>query len=416
MAAAYTKNAKAAWEDYANAEMKAAEAKDELAVKQEKWNSLSDSEKQVNGQLMQQIRDLERSVSDYGTAMDKALTDANRWTNAGQKDIWKDLAGDAKKAGVEIPKSVSSGIRAGKYQIPSSVKELQALIRFDEMKERAAGDARDTADALSRGLLSGEVSASQASKRLEKAMTGELGKGKSSAKDAGKGTGKSYASGARARSGEAKSAGRALHSGAAKGAAGKLDRQGKSAGSSYSSGMKNTKKSAKSAAEALNSAAKSAADKKSLLYNIGSSIGSGLASGMRSALSTVRSAASALIEQANKAAKAKAKVNSPSKLFRDGVGIAIPEGLAAGIRKGSAMVAREAESMIDTADAASVLRTPKGSPARQSIAQALERSAEGTGSRTVYNIGDVTLSVDKLSDAATLEDIVTVFRRAKQFT
>ena len=37
MAAAYTKNAKAAWEEYANAEMKAAEVKDELALKQEKW-------------------------------------------------------------------------------------------------------------------------------------------------------------------------------------------------------------------------------------------------------------------------------------------------------------------------------------------------------------------------------------------
>ena len=148
----------------------------------------------------------------------------------------------------------------------------------------------------------------------------------------------------------------------------------------------------------------------------GSSIGSGLASGMRSALGAVKSAASALIDQANKAAKAKAKVNSPSKLFRDGVGISIPEGLAEGIKKGSSMVAKEAESMIDTANAAAVLQMPKRDPVQSSIAAAIAQSTGNTGSGTVYNIGDVTLSVDKLSDAATLEDIVTVFRRAKQFT
>ena len=418
MAAAYTKNAKAAWEEYANAEMKAAEVKDELALKQkqEKWNSLSESEKQVNGQLQQEIQDLKRSVNDYNGAMDKALVDANKWTNAAQKDAWKGLVSDAKKAGVEIPKSVSSGIKAGKYQIPTSVKELQALIRFDEMKKQATGDAKKTADALSRGLLSGEKTAAQAAKQMEKAMSKELSKGKGSAKEAGKGAGKGYASGARSRSGDAKSAGKALHSGATKGAAGKLDRQGKTAGSSYSSGMKNTKRSAKSAAEALNSAAKNAADKKSLLYSIGSSIGSGLASGMRSALGSVKAAASALIDQANKAAKAKAKVNSPSKLFRDGVGISIPEGLAAGIRKGSSMVAKEAGSMIDTANAAAVLQAPKKDLVQGSIAAAIAQSTENTGSGAVYNIGDVTLSVDKLADAATLEDIVTVFRRAKQFT
>ena len=50
------------------------------------------------------------------------------------------------------------------------------------------------------------------------------------------------------------------------------------------------------------------------------------------------------------------------------------------------------------------------------IAAAIAQSTGNTGFGPVYNIGDVTLSVDKLSDAATLEDIVTVFRRAKQFT
>lgn len=416
MAAAYQKNAKAAWEEYANAQMKAAEVKDELALKQEKWNALSDAEKQTNGQLQQQIQDLKKKVSDYNGAMDKALKDANKWTNASQmnSDAWKGIKEEAKKAGIEIPKSVTHGMKSGMYQVPQSVKELQALIKFDDMKERATGDAKETAQKLAQGLTDGTVSAKDAAKKLEKAMSAELSKSKGTAGKAGSQTGKSYAASMKGKSGDAKGAGKALHASGQKGATGNLNKQGKSAGSSYSSALKNTKGQARSAASALNDAAKRAADKKSLLYHIGSSIGSGLASGLRSALGSVRSAASALIDAANKAAKAKAKVNSPSKLFRDGVGKAIPEGLADGIRKGIPEVKKASGSMIDLAEKASVLNAPKKSMALETET-AISSLRKSSAAQTVYNIGDVTLDVSKLEDVATLEDIVTVFRRAKQF-
>lgn len=63
----------------------------------------------------------------------------------------------------------------------------------------------------------------------------------------------------------------------------------------------------------------------------GNMIGQGLAQGMYSALGAVTAAANALVAQAERAAQAKAKINSPSRLFRDNVGKYISQGVAVGI-------------------------------------------------------------------------------------
>ena len=69
----------------------------------------------------------------------------------------------------------------------------------------------------------------------------------------------------------------------------------------------------------------------SIMRYVGSMIGQGLASGMYSALGAVTAAANALVAQAERAAQAKAKINSPSRLFRDNVGRYISQGVAVGI-------------------------------------------------------------------------------------
>lgn len=417
LAAAYVENAKAAYKEYAKAQIEAAEAEDELALKQERLNSLSESEQQTPWaqDLRNEVKQLSATVDDYNGAMDKALQDANKWTNAGQmsSSTWKTLVADAKKAGVQIPQSVKTGLRSGMYQVPQSVKELQSLIKFDDMKNRAVGDAKKTADNLAKGLAAGEVSAQEAAKKLSGAMSGELSKGKSSAKKSGKTTGKGYASGVKSASGSAKSAGKSLKSGASKGATGNLRGQGGTAGKSYASGVRASTRLSKSAGSALKDAAKSGANKKNALRGIGSSIGNGLAAGLRSALGKVRSAASALVGEANRAAKAKAQVNSPSKLFRDGVGKAIPEGLAAGIMSGSGMVAAASTAMIEAANGPATMAAAGGTV--RTMAIAASNPAVRNGNSAVYNIGNVSLEVEKLKDVATLEDFFVVVRRAKGF-
>lgn len=66
-------------------------------------------------------------------------------------------------------------------------------------------------------------------------------------------------------------------------------------------------------------------------YKLGENICSGIKSGISNGWSWVTNKAKEVAEAAYEAARKKLDINSPSKLFRDGVGKAIPEGLAAGI-------------------------------------------------------------------------------------
>lgn len=68
-------------------------------------------------------------------------------------------------------------------------------------------------------------------------------------------------------------------------------------------------------------------------YNAGMSIGEGMMSGIYAMAGAVASAAASIASSAVSAARSTLAINSPSKVFRDQVGRAIPEGMAVGIEK-----------------------------------------------------------------------------------
>ena len=68
-------------------------------------------------------------------------------------------------------------------------------------------------------------------------------------------------------------------------------------------------------------------------YNAGMSIGKGMTGGIYAMAGAVASAASSIAFGAVAAARSALAINSPSKVFRDQVGRAIPEGMAVGIEK-----------------------------------------------------------------------------------
>ncbi len=85
------------------------------------------------------------------------------------------------------------------------------------------------------------------------------------------------------------------------------------------------------------------------MRNAGAMIGQGLAQGMLSALGAVTAAADALVAQAERAAQAKAKIHSPSRLFRDEVGIFIGQGMAVGIEKSAKFVTKAIDDLVEEA-------------------------------------------------------------------
>lgn len=68
-------------------------------------------------------------------------------------------------------------------------------------------------------------------------------------------------------------------------------------------------------------------------YNAGMAIGEGMSSGISAMAGAVIGAASSIALSAVSAARSTLRINSPSKVFRDQVGRAIPEGMAVGIEK-----------------------------------------------------------------------------------
>lgn len=83
------------------------------------------------------------------------------------------------------------------------------------------------------------------------------------------------------------------------------------------------------------------------MVNIGTQIGNGLARGMIAALPAVTSAANALVAQAERAARSAADIHSPSRLFRDRVGIFIGQGIAVGIDRSQKFVNEALENLYD---------------------------------------------------------------------
>lgn len=112
----------------------------------------------------------------------------------------------------------------------------------------------------------------------------------------------------------------------------------------------------------------------SRMQTVGYMIGQGLAVGMRRALNEVTASANALVQQAEKAVKAKAQIHSPSRLFRDEVGIFIGQGIAVGIDRSQKDVTSAMTDVLDsitssTADIDDIITGSLSSSVTSSIVQ-----------------------------------------------
>lgn len=146
------------------------------------------------------------------------------------------------------------------------------------------------------------------------------------------------------------------------------------------------------------------------LYSIGKSIMSGLAKGIRNGASSVISAIGSALSSAIKAGKKKLGINSPSKVVRDQIGIAIPEGLALGIENGMGMVTKAAEK----ASVAAIPETPTISMAKvtgdisDAIGTGLAVQASGANIPSQINV------VVELGGIKVGEQIVKLYDRTKR--
>lgn len=117
-----------------------------------------------------------------------------------------------------------------------------------------------------------------------------------------------------------------------------LGHDGRNAGSQFGTGVTSGIASQNGAVHGASSTLKSSAHSGMAGgynggYNAGMSIGEGMMSGIYAMAGAVASAAASIASSAVAAARSTLAINSPSKVFRDQVGRAIPEGMAVGIEK-----------------------------------------------------------------------------------
>lgn len=76
------------------------------------------------------------------------------------------LADVAEEAGIKLPKSVSDGVKSGKYQMAESVDELKRLVDFDAAIQKAGLQGVEIPQSLSASVNSGQISVSEAINRM----------------------------------------------------------------------------------------------------------------------------------------------------------------------------------------------------------------------------------------------------------
>ena len=347
---AYIKQGQEALDKYAESQVKLAEAEEALKTKEQE---VSDARKKgyTNDQMQRELREAKAKVDDLTKATATYSQEAQKQQNMAQiaTGAWDQIIKKAGYAGKEIPASLTRGIKNGTYQIPATVSELNALIKFDKMAENAKGSSQKAVNNIKEQLSSGNMTVKEATAELNKAMKKEMDKAPSTAKKAGKKSGKGYATGVSSTKSTSKSAGKSLASATKSGAgATSLSGTGKKHGKELATGVKSAsgenKKAGKSAAE---SAKKGARGVK--MNDTGSNLARGIASGITSGTHFIESAARSAIDRAKSAANKRAEVRSPSRVFRDEVGVFLAKGVAVGMEQEIPTIEAAAQNMIDAA-------------------------------------------------------------------
>lgn len=186
---AYTENYEAAVKEQAEVEKKLNDARvqyhknlEELDRAQRKLNAVSPADQPaLYDNLSAKVNIAKKNVEESKKAFDD-LSDSFRQSSS-DMDYWGEkmeeetdaqavvdnlnkLADVAEEAGIKLPKSVSDGVKSGKYQMAESVDELKRLIDFDAAIQKAGLQGVEIPQSLSAGVNSGQISVSEAINRM----------------------------------------------------------------------------------------------------------------------------------------------------------------------------------------------------------------------------------------------------------
>ncbi len=135
-----------------------------------KWTSIKVSDDPIGfNEAKNDYKEAKKSFNDISKAVagnKKAIKELNSeysiTTNLAdeyaRKADFRSISAKAKKAGVDIPKSLKEGMLSGQYEIPGTVSSLNSLIKFDSAIRKTGIQAKDVPKSIKNGIISGKTS------------------------------------------------------------------------------------------------------------------------------------------------------------------------------------------------------------------------------------------------------------------
>lgn len=249
------------------------------------------------------------------------------------------LFGDGQVKGAELSSGVGAGVVGGVGAVQETANSLRnsAVVSVAGMSTDGQVKGSEFSSGIASGIDGGQHVAVGAALSLNQAISSQFVSISADGQQYGSQFGSGIGSGIDFSRGVATGASNALKQ-SVNASVDSLGNDGQRAGSQFGSGVTSGVASHNNAVFSASSNLESSAHNGMSGgydggFNAGTAIGEGMASGIASMAHAVIGAASSIALSAVSSARSTLRINSPSKVFRDQVGRAIPEGMAVGIEK-----------------------------------------------------------------------------------
>ena len=344
---------------------------EQLGALNTKWSEAGDKAKEgflrgINATGVELAPEIQAMVTAIGDEFRTALQDAGfdvkgrevatktaEGIRAGQPDVqqatsemteaskqaFNNLPTEAKYSGSQVSGNYAQGISESSSLVQSASDFIKstAVGAMNTLNGEGQTAGSNFGGGISTGINSSQGSVTGASLGMTLAAAGQMISMSLKGMTAGQQFGGGISLGIGLKQGQVSSSSKGLQS-TAKHSVASLGSDGRNAGHQFGSGIAGGVSSQGGAVGGASSYLRSVAHANMSGgfnggYNAGMSIGEGMMSGIYAMAGSVASAAAAIADAAVGAARSVLRINSPSKVFRDQIGRAIPEGMAVGISK-----------------------------------------------------------------------------------
>ena len=279
------------------------------------------------------VDDLEKELKDLDSQYDSMEGKAaEAFDTATVQEALERLKALCQEAGVGLPEWLSKGIEEGKYAVPQSLEEMNNLISFKDLLDKADKAGIEVPKSLQKQIMAGSPDAKKAVEDLTKACDEELSKMPPKAKETATNATADVAKGFRENKADVRNAaGEVKQSGISGISGGEFGRIGSDQGSGYSKSLGSKKSDAKTSGSSLKQAGVDGSKGGyNEMYSNGSYAADGYNSGIRSKIGAIAQSAADLVKTAVDAARRAQESHSPSRLWKREIGMMAGEGLALG--------------------------------------------------------------------------------------